>query len=155
MHSNTAVFARHDEEYLHSQQSEFTMNQRHTYEQLLFNTLNLENSDVPNLMVNDSEKIESWPNSATVVGQTAIDDMIVNHSGEAVYNDFDSSMFEIPESSISSFASLPATSNESTWNLAHETSNMKETRTEGDSLFLSGERTYHNLNTSNGNSKSF
>ena len=56
MHSNTAVFARHDDEYLHSQQSEFTMNQGHNYEQLLYNTLNFENSDVPNLTVHDSEK---------------------------------------------------------------------------------------------------
>ena len=150
MHSNGAVFTRHDEECLHSQQSQFTMNQRHTYEQLKCNTLNLENSDVSYLTVHDSEKIELWPDSAMLVDQTAINDMIDNHSGAAVNNDFVSSLFEIPESSISPLASLPSISNQSTWNLAYETSNVKETRTEGPSSTLSGERIYHNLQTSNG-----
>ena len=150
MHSNAAVFARHDEECLHSQQSQFTMNQRHTYEQLQHNTLNLENSDVSDLTVHDSEKMELWPDSAMLNDQTAFNDMIDSHSGAAVNNDFVTSMFEIPESSISSFASLPSISNESTWNLAYETSNVKETRTEGQSSTLSGERIYHNLETSNG-----
>ena len=150
MHSNTSVVASHDEECLHSQQSAFAMYHRHNYEQLLYSTLNLESASGFDLMVHDSEKLESWPDSATVVGQTAFNDIIDNHFGAAVNNDFDSSMFEMPESSISSFASLPLASNESNWNLAYETSSVKETRTESASLALSGGRVYHNLETSNG-----
>ena len=131
------------------------MNQGHTYEQLLCKTLNFENSDVPNLTVHDGEKVESWPDFAMVVGQTTFNNVVVNHSGAAANNEFDSSMFEISESSISSFVSIPSTSYESSWNLAYETSNVKETRTDGSSFTLSGERIYHNMETSNGKLKSF
>ena len=138
-----------NDETLLFQQNSLMTAQEETFDQLIYNTLTLEDQDQQDLPLHSYDRMNSCEME---FGPEAMNDIFVNNSEATVGNDISISIFESPESSISSHISMPLSSNDSSFNINDDSSITTDTRsrTENYSSNLSEERIYHNLETAEG-----